>query len=1034
MFKKVLFYTALILIVNSGLSIAQNFNWITPNKTYLKVSVINDGVNRINKPDFVSAGINTGSVDPRTVKVLHNGSEIPIYFSGEQDGVFNDGDYFDFYGTRNYGGITNTYNQLNIVVYTTNEYYNEYSDTNVYWIDWGGANGKRFINSNNTTTNLYPSDFYFQQIHFEKDKLYYQGENISGSDTRYLNTEKFRGEGWYWTTLTNNMTISDTFSIPGLYTSPGNASIRVFAYPVNGSSSIANEHALEVYVNGNLAGTLYSDNTTTFDLKRIDTTITFSSSFLSASSVNNINIKYISAAGFGGVMLFDLFELSYPKSFKLIDNKLSADLSSADTTSKLFRIAGFNPSNTINIYDVRNGIRIPDFTNNSDTLKFTAKNNAQLEIVNDSIRNKPFRIVQRQVPDLVSGTNGADYLLVYHNEFLAQAEQLRAYRQSQDNFRSVKTDIRDIYDIFNYGKDDPIALKRYVKYVNDTWQLPKVKYVSLFGRGSLDPKINSANSSFGKNYIPVYGNPPTDGYFSNFNVGTFFYYDMVAIGRIPCYSTSEAQTMVDKIIAYENEPPERWWKTFTYITGGSTPAEQQSYQQRSNFESNQYVTGCPIAGESVKIYRSDSSGQNTFNYADSIKNTINRGTLFVNFRGHAGSHDWEVGMHDPNVLSNGNRLPLVLSLTCFTGENSKSEFRGFGEKFMYLSGKGSIGFVSTTGWSFESAGNDFGTYIIQSIKIDSNRRMGDLTKAAGKIMSMDSLFFAQRHTVNCYKLLGDPAVKLKLPRTPEFVITDRDYKLTPESITLNEPITLKITPKNFGTCADTCIIRFQIKKNSVSYSIKDTAYRNFKFLDTVLYSFKIDTPGVYTMTVTLDQNNRYPFEDESNNTITFNIPYKEYSYLPLKPVSNSISYNDSIEFSGLNPGLDFTQNNVRVMLQLDTNSQFNSPVLRTFANNNLAGTVTKFRTLLPVLVNNTIYYWRTNSIINNDSTGWTKTLSFNYNNGLPMAEEQEDRYIFANTNVDISKVNPNQFSETDFDNTSFTSEGIKLNEYQANLL
>ena len=1028
MSKKFVCFLILMFAFYCNHSFAQNFNWITPGKTYLKMYVVNEGLIRINKSDFSNAGISTSAVDPRTVKVFNKGLQVPVYFQGESDGIFNDGDYFDFYGTRNYGGLTNTYNQNNIVIYTTNEYYNQYSDTNIYWVDWGGVNGSRYINTNYSVPVTYPLDYFFSTVHFEHDKLYSQGENISATDFRFLNTEKCAGEGWYWSLLSNNQTLSDTISLPGLNGSSVNASLRIFAYPQN-SSTIFNEHSLEIRVNGNLVSTLFTDN-----FNRIDTTVNFPVSVLSGSSVNNITIKYVSP-GFDGRMYFDLFELSYPQLFKIFNKKLSSNLNSADTTSKLFKISGYNSLNTVNIYDVKNNIRISNFSNTGDTLKFTGKSNAKLEIVNDSIRNKPIRIKQRQVPNLVSGTNGADYLVIYNSLFQSQAEQLRAYRQTRDNYRSVKTEIEDITDIFNYGLEDPVAIKHFVKYANDNWQQPALKFVCLFGRGSLDPKKNTPNSIYEKNYIPVYGNPNSDGYFANFNEGSFFYYDMVSVGRIPAYTASEAQIMVNKIITYENEAPDSWLKTFTFITGGSTYPEQQSYQQRSNFESNLYVKNPPVSGETVKIYRSDTSGSVTFNYADSIKNTFNRGTLFVNFRGHAGSHDWEVGMSDPNVLSNGNKLPIVLSLTCFTGENSKSEFRGFGEKFMYLNGKGSIGFVGTTGWSFGTQGNDFGQLILMGLSNDSLRRMGDLMKYAGYYMADDSGSFSARHTVNCYNLMGDPAVKLILPRYPEFAISNNDYNLSTQSIVINEPVTLKITPKNFGLYADSCKIRFQLIKNNVNYLIKDTSYRAFKYLDTILYTFKIDTPGVYKMKVILDQNNRFPFEDESNNSISFNIPYNEYSYLPISPVENSIHFNDSLEVSGLNPILDYSQNNVKVIMQIDTNSQFNSPVLQTFASNNLSGTDTKFRSLLPVLINNTFYYWRTNSVINNDTTGWTKTRLFIYNNGFGTGEKtiETDRFIGANKIVNLVKLKSIQYPESDFYNTGFNNGGVKLNEFSSNL-
>jgi len=139
--KKIIFlFLFSVFLLNNSFS--QNYAWITPNKTYLKMYVAENGMYRINKTDFTNAGINTNSIDPRTVKLYSKGNQLPIFFSGEQDGTFDVSDYFDFYGTRNNGGLIPTYDHNNVVVYNTNEYFNQYSDTNVFWVDWGG--GKRF--------------------------------------------------------------------------------------------------------------------------------------------------------------------------------------------------------------------------------------------------------------------------------------------------------------------------------------------------------------------------------------------------------------------------------------------------------------------------------------------------------------------------------------------------------------------------------------------------------------------------------------------------------------------------------------------------------------------------------------------------------------------------------------------------------------------------------------------------------------------------------------------------------------------------
>ncbi len=72
----------IIFLLYSNLALTQNYNWITPNQTYLKMYVTSDGMYRIDKNDFVNAGINVTTIDPKTVKLYYKGNQIPIYFFG----------------------------------------------------------------------------------------------------------------------------------------------------------------------------------------------------------------------------------------------------------------------------------------------------------------------------------------------------------------------------------------------------------------------------------------------------------------------------------------------------------------------------------------------------------------------------------------------------------------------------------------------------------------------------------------------------------------------------------------------------------------------------------------------------------------------------------------------------------------------------------------------------------------------------------------------------------------------------------------
>ncbi|MCX7877156.1 MAG: C25 family cysteine peptidase [Ignavibacteria bacterium] len=1025
-FFKSLFFSIYLLFSSSYLT-AQNYNWITPNKTYLKLYVIEDGIYRITRNEFTSAGINTSVIDPRTVKVYNKGSEIPIYFEGENDGSFDQNDFIDFYGTRNYGGLTNTYLATYgtmTVHYVTDEYYNPYSDTNIYWIGWDGPNGARLTISTYTSGIFYPGNFFLQKIHFEKDSLYSLGETINPNvDFRYFNNEKISGEGWYWRNLnpSSGMTFTQNFTITDLSSVPVSCTFRIFAYP-NSRDNNPNEHKLILNVNSAQVATIERD-----DYNRFDTTVSFSSSLFN-NGTNTINVTYQPNFGNPNItpsIYFDLVEITYPRLFRFGNNISRILLSGNDTTSKIFRVSGFNPSNPISIYDFRNNIKIVNISSNSDTLFFTGKSNGQFEIINENITRRPFRIIARQVPDLISSSNGADYIIVYHPLFESQAEQLRSHRQIRDGFRSVKVSVQNIIDIFNYGLEDPVALKRFINYAFSNWTQPSVQYVCLFGRGSLDPKGNRGNQPFSQNLIPVYGNPASDGYFANLNMNSFVYQKKISLGRIPVYTIPEANEVVNKIIAYDNASPEKWWKKFISITGGPNRNEQMQYQMQSNFLINTYISPPPESQISSKIYRNDSAGYITFNYADSIRKEINRGGMIVNFIGHAASQDWELGLEDPNILNNGGRLPLVLSMTCFTGKNSEPNFRGFGEKFLYYPNKGAIAFLGSTGWSFAGAGNEYNKWVLHAFSQDTIRRIGDLIKYATSGLAPDSLSFQVRNVINCYDLLGDPASKLHLPRQPEFVIRAEDYEISNPYPLIGETVQLKIFPYNLGLYAKDCLIRFQILRNGIPFRTKDTLISSFSFLKEAAYIFRLDTISNYSLKITLNADNRYPGENPSDNVLIIPLPLRNISFLPFKPIDNSITSSDSVEFAGLNPQINPANNNIKVILQLDTNASFTQPLFN-LSNSNISGVITKFRIRIPFADSGKVYYWRTNSVINNDSTGWSETRRFMFNINYP-------EKILNDSVVRLYWKFPGQFNPGDISNISYENGVFRLFNFTGQL-
>jgi len=1004
-----------------NISYSQNFNWITPNKTYLKLYLVQDGVYRINKTDFTNAGISTTTIDPRTVKVLYKGSQIPIYFEGEADGVFNDNDFFDFYGVRNSGGNTNYLNGYdNTLEYSKNEYYNYYSDTSVYWVDWSGPAGLRMqdISSSNSFPS-YPTPYFFESVHKEYDFMYSLGEKNSPTDYRLFNPELVEGEGWYWNDLFDLYSVRDSAKLKNPYiSSQPIGKIKFFAYP-NANDTNRLQIFMDAYSLGNFK---------TIGYNRYDTTVSFPTTYIDTTKERSRVIFVFhdstnpGTAPFGNVY-FDYFDLIYPAKFKFFENNLFADLSvnnpSADTASKRFKIAGFTSPNGLTLYDTRNGIRITNYTVSADTLIFSAKGNANLRITNSNTYLKPFRTKQKQVANLVSGA--ADYIIVYPPQFVNPAEQLRQHRQSHDTLRSVKASVEDIYDVFNYGMEDPKAVRAFVKNAYISWAAPKPKYLCLFGRGSLDPKKNSTESEVFINFVPAYGNPSSEGYFGNVYDSAKVYVPHVAVGRLPAYSEQEASDIVTKIINYDNQRNNysEWWKKDVMVSGGLTTVEQTSFQLESNSIISTYFNPNPLRMNSDKIYRNDAGGGISFQFSDSIINTFNRGAMFFNYIGHAGNGTWDNGLENPDLLSNGDKLPLVFSMTCFTGKNAINEYRGFGEKFIYLPNKGAIGYVGNTGWTFSTNGTILNKRFLDGMK-GGLRKQGDMMRQAifaDSSSASSSGGYASRFTLNTYCLLGDPASKILLPEYPEFEILPGNFSMSNSFPAVNDPVNIKFYTRDYGIGVDSVKMRFQFFRNGIAQPAKDTILRNFgRIIDTVGYNFTITTSGNYSLRFTIDPENRYPLEDKTNNAVNVNIPIRNVSYVPLKPVDNAFILTDSVEFVGINPNVDAAKNSVKVLLQIDTNSNFTNP--RNFFKQITGGVATKFRTTLPVADTNLVYYWRMNSVVNNDSSGWSNTQRLIYNPSGTYARSMEAQ----DSIVKLSKKRFGQYDAGSYQGLSFTND------------
>ncbi|HID56312.1 TPA: hypothetical protein EYP37_07270, partial [Candidatus Poribacteria bacterium] len=166
---------------------------------WYKIAVAQEGVYRIGYPDLEAVGINPRLIDPRTVKIygsdfhtLPRGTpitfvdtliEIPTFFQGGGDGQFDLNDYLIFYGR--------SANWFTVIKDSIRYNLNPYSDTNCYWLTWGGTHAKRMELIDGTPRGE-PKTHAISIRHIEENEI-----NLARSGLRWLWREILFGDSLY---------------------------------------------------------------------------------------------------------------------------------------------------------------------------------------------------------------------------------------------------------------------------------------------------------------------------------------------------------------------------------------------------------------------------------------------------------------------------------------------------------------------------------------------------------------------------------------------------------------------------------------------------------------------------------------------------------------------------------------------------------------------------------------------------------------------------------------------------------------------
>lgn len=870
--------------------------WIDFNKTYLKLGVIKDDIYRINKNDLLNYNIGTVSINPKTFKIFVKGIQIPIFVYGENDNSFDDSDYIEFFGIRNYGD--KNYREPAAYGEPYKEYLDRYSDTTAYWLTWDGEEGQR-IDSTTNFSNV-PSDtldFYDEFLHFEQNPWFDYA--LDGGSVRREDPNWHENETWNWWGQSVG-TVSQSFTTTNVY--PNRVAHGYAKFQSWATNLSTNSHITALKINN--YNTVYdSGYVQKYEVKTLKAE--FSSSLL-INGTNYLRIVSYATQSTVNRLFGDWREIEYPRYLLAKNDTLTFRYTSLNEegTFGLIKLGNVNSNDNI-IYKYLgnyNFKKITNFTKNGSTINFidTVRNNDQYILRTSQTVKKPIFYYKKHFDDLLNTQNQAEYVLITHPFFLDKANEYANMISSSYNITTKVINVFDIYDLLNYGFFAPEPIKDFLKAAYNNWQTPKIKNVFIVGRSNYDYygyKTKYQGAPIERCLVPSFGAPVSDTWYVIWDeIGTSI--PQINIGRLPARNIAEFENYMLKHQNYINSNFDNWNKKFLFFSGGNftDPNQINTLKGINDYIIDNYVTPRPIGGDAIHFYKTADPITNFGPYSPSfIQEKIDNGGLLISYLGHSGTQTWDNSITDPIQLRNlVNRSPFITDFGCSTARFAEPDITSFSELFVNgLSGQ-AIGYIGNSSLGFTSTSYTAPKLFYEKLLVDTVLTLGDahrLTKL--KLLSTYGSTGTYRLFALTNSLVGDPIIKIKLPAKPNLLISNSNIKILGNLSDDVDSVLCKIVYFNSGLATiDTFKIKIQHFYNSQIIKEESISKVLPLFSDSLQFYIKTkNLTGEHRISINLDSENKIEeiYENDNELNTTVNIFSSSFRSLFVNPIQNQVS-------------------------------------------------------------------------------------------------------------------------------------------------
>jgi hypothetical protein len=767
---RLVFFILVLLIFHPSIkSLAQGSfaaNSVLSAGSWYKFTISANGVYRLSYTDLKNAGVPVGSINPKNIRIYGNGGgmlpesndsarlddlvENPIFVYGQDDGVFNEGDYILFYGSGpdrwNYSQSDNNYHHVR----------NIYSDVACYFLSCDQGEGKRIQTQafNHASANAVYTSFN-DYIAYDRDEI-----NLINSGRIWYDKETF------------DLTTSRNYS----FTFPNLDSHTAVTITLNAASrSIDVSSYFDLKADDKLLTSLsIAPVTTNFeDYYAFDGTV--SKTYASTNPTINLTLVYNPMVS-GATGYLNYFELNAMRLLTMTGSQMNFRNAASWRANQVSEFQITSPGQALTIWDVTlpYNVRNLETQQNGNVYSIRLETDTLKEFVafDGSTFNTPVFAGTLDNQNLHNLSN-VDYVMISYPDFTDQAERLASFHRTYSGLNVYITTPDKVYNEFSSGIQDISAIRDFMKMLyTRSSSGHQIKYLLLLGDASYDYKNRVTNNT---NFIPSYQSQnslsPVDSYVSDDYFGLLKGGNQadtmcIGIGRFPVRTAQDAMNAVDKIIHYSSNSDSvesNWRNLVTFVADDQDNGGGDTFMEASETLAAMVSPTYNIDKIYLDAYTQVSTpgGARYPEVNDAINKRIAKGTLVINYVGHGGELGWahERVLEVPDIQNwtNFNKLPVFLTATCEFSRMDDPAIVSAGE-LVFLNPKGGGIALFTTTRATYAGGNltlsmNFYSHLFEK-KNGAYHRMGDLIRLSKTDSDPNTRKFV---------LLGDPALMIAYP-------------------------------------------------------------------------------------------------------------------------------------------------------------------------------------------------------------------------------------------------------------------------------